>query len=105
MNILQTMTKLREQYRDQTRDPDRGRTWTADLILADYYSRFVTKYPFDFVIGSVHVVHGDRSRRPKSCLKEKLMTEVYKDDLLRRRLEDIRHFQDFDVLWDIWIMW
>lgn len=70
--------------------------------LAEYYSRFVPKYPFDMVIGSVHSVQGV-DRRPKSCLKERTDAQVYRMTF-EESLEDIRHFHDF-VLWDIWIMW
>lgn len=52
-----TMTRLREQYRDQI-EVRIGVELGLRPHLAEYYSRFVPKYPFDMVIGSVHSVHG-----------------------------------------------
>ena len=66
-----TMTRLREQYRDQI-EVWIGVELGLDTHLAEYYSRFVPKYPFDMVIGSV-LRFTVQTRRPKSCLKERLM--------------------------------
>ena len=64
-----TMTRLREQYRDQI-EVRIGVELGLRPHLAEYYSRFVPKYPF---------------------------AQVYRMTF-EESLEDIRHFYDFDVM-------
>lgn len=90
-----TMTRLREQYRDQIE------VWIGVELglrphLAEYYSRFVPKYPFDMVIGSVHSVHGVDPASEK-LFEGKTDAQVYRMTF-EESLEDIRHFHDFDVM-------
>ncbi len=64
--------------------------------LGDYYRSFVRKYPFDFVIGSVHSI---RSMDPAAgqLFTGRSDEEVYRLTF-EEMLSDIRLFEDFDVL-------
>ena len=68
--------------------------------LGEFYHEFVAKYPFDFVIGSLHsvrrkdVVYGMR-HDPEF---QKLTDEEFYRITLEEMLEDVRKNQDFDVL-------
>lgn len=52
---FRTLRPLQEKYRDQI-DVRIGVELGLRPYLGDYYREFVSRYPFDFVIGSVHNV-------------------------------------------------
>lgn len=64
--------------------------------LGDYYRAFTAKYPFDFVIGSVHSVQSTDPAAGK-LFEKNTDEEVYRLTF-QETLEDIKNFQDFDVL-------
>lgn len=64
--------------------------------LGDYYREFVSAHPFDFVIGSVHCVGGFDPATGK-LFEGRTDEEAYRA-AFAETLEDIRAFQDFDVL-------
>ena len=64
--------------------------------LASYYAEFVKKYPFDFVIGSVHSIK-------KSDIAAGHLLKIHTDEevyrmTLEEMLEDVRIDDSFDVL-------
>lgn len=63
--------------------------------LGDYYREFVKKYPFDFIIGSIHCAEGS-DIAIKKIFRNRTDEEVYKI-VFKEMLEDIRVFDDFDV--------
>lgn len=92
---FKTMVKLQETYRDRI-NIRIGVELGLQPHLAEYYTEFVPKYPFDLVIGSVHSVHGMDPAAEK-LFDGRSDAEVYRMTFLES-LEDIRHFHDFDVM-------
>ena len=64
--------------------------------LAPFYQEFVEKYPFDFVIGSVHSIWR-RDIAAGSVFEGRTDEEVYRATL-EETLEDVRLHESFDVL-------
>lgn len=64
--------------------------------LGAYYKELVNKYPFDFVIGSVHVVHG-ADPYYREMFQDKTDEEAYRETF-QATLEDLAAVEDFDVL-------
>ena len=89
------LSPLSEKYKDQI-DVRIGVELGFQPHLGAYYHTFVEKYPFDFVIGSVHfaggydIAHGE-------LFEEHSDEEVYRL-ILEESLEDIKVMDDFDVL-------
>ena len=63
--------------------------------LGGYYREFIKKYPFDFVIGSVHVIGSTDSAAGKLFIGR---SDEEDTALLWKTLTDIREFDGFDVL-------
>lgn len=96
---FRAMIPLREKYRGRI-DVRIGVELGMQPHLAEFYNQFVRRYPFDFVIGSLHsilgkdVVYGmqhdeDFQRRPDE--------EIYRI-ALEEMLEDVKSHEEFDVL-------
>lgn len=64
--------------------------------LGEYYKELVNKYPFDFVIGSVHVVHGSDPYY-QEMFQGRSDEEAYRETF-EATLEDLEAVDDFDVL-------
>ena len=64
--------------------------------LGTRYETLIEKYPFDFVIGSMHLVCG-KTLIPERCLKRRRCTQVYRR-MFCETLECIRKIKCFDVL-------
>lgn len=64
--------------------------------LGEYYHELVQKYPFDFVIGSVHVVHGMDPYYGK-IFEGRQDADVYRETF-EATLENLEAVSDFDVL-------
>lgn len=64
--------------------------------LGEYYRNYVRKAPFDFVIGSVHLIN---SRDPyyKEFFEGRSDAAAYEETFIET-YEDIRNVEDFDVL-------
>lgn len=92
---FRTLRPLQEKYRDQI-DVRIGVELGLRPYLGDYYREFVSRYPFDFVIGSVHSVDSSDPATGK-LFASQTDTEAYRQ-AFAETLEDIRAFQDFDVL-------
>ena len=64
--------------------------------LGQYYKELVNRYPFDFVIGSVHVVNG-KDPYYKEMFQDKSDEEAYAETFAAT-LKDLESVEDFDVL-------
>ncbi len=93
-NYVASVTSMREKY--ASRFPVRlGIELGLQPQLAELHRDILTQYPFDFVIGSSHVVHGAdpyfasfyEGRREEDCYRE------YFESVL----ENIKAFDGFDV--------
>lgn len=94
-DYFRVLTPLKEKYRGQI-DVRIGVELGIQPHLASYYSEFVKKYPFDFVIGSVHSVK-------KSDIAFGTLQKIYTDEEMYRMtfeetLRDIELDSSFDVL-------
>ena len=91
---FQKMTQVRELYKDKI-DIRIGVELGLQPYLGEYYKEFVKKYPFDFVIGSVHSVYGSDVASRK-IFQGRTDEEVYRL-IFEIMAENIRAFDDFDV--------
>ena len=92
---FRTLRPLQEKYRDQI-DVRIGVELGLRPYLGDYYREFVSRYPFDFVIGSVHSVDSSDPATGK-LFASQTDAEAYRQ-AFAETLEDIRAFQDFDAV-------
>lgn len=91
---FEKMTKVRKEYAGRL-DIRIGVELGLQPYLSDYYREFVKKYPFDFIIGSVHSI--DRSDvASRKIFKGKTDEEVYRR-VFTEMAENVRAFDDFDV--------
>lgn len=89
------MSELREKYCG--RIPVRiGAEIGLQPHLREYYRNYVRQKPFDFVIGSVHLI---KSRDPyyKEFFEERSDAAAY-EETFEETYENIRNVEDFDVL-------
>lgn len=92
---FRVMPALQEKYKDKI-DMRIGVEIGLQPYLEPFYHEFVNKYPFDFVIGSVHsirksdIAHGE-------IFEGKTDEEVYRE-VLEEMLEDVKIYEDYDVL-------
>ena len=56
-NYFQRLTQLKEEYQKKL-EVRIGVEIGLQPHLGEYYRNLTEKYPFDFVIGSVHLIHG-----------------------------------------------
>lgn len=92
---FKVMKPLQEKYSDKI-DMRIGVEIGMQPYLEPFYREFVNKYPFDFVIGSVHSIRkSDIAHR--DIFAEFSDEEVYRMTL-EETLEDVRLFNDFDTL-------
>lgn len=89
------MEKLREKYR-RALDLRIGVEIGLQPHLGEYYRAYVRQKPFDFVIGSVHLI-GFRDPYYKEFFEGRSDADAYKETFLET-YEDIRRIEDFDVL-------
>lgn len=92
---FRVMEPLREKYKDRI-DMRIGVEIGMQPYLEPFFKEFVNKYPFDFVIGSVHsVIRSDIAFG--EIFKSHTDEEVYRMTL-EETLEDVQKYEDFDVL-------
>lgn len=94
-SYIPTLEKLKETYKDKI-DVGIGVEIGLQPHLGEWYHSYISSYPFDFVIGSVHVVE-------KMDPYNKTFFEKYTDrEGYRKAFEEtlagIRAISDFDVL-------
>ena len=92
---FRVLPPLKEKYKDQI-EVKIGVEIGMQPYLAPFYREFIKKYPFEFVIGSVHsirkmdIAHGE-------IFEDHTDDEIYRATL-EETLEDVRVYDDFDVL-------
>ncbi|MBS5131671.1 MAG: histidinol-phosphatase HisJ family protein [Lachnospiraceae bacterium] len=92
---FQVLRPLQEKYQGKIR-VNIGVEIGMQPYLAPFYQEFVEKYPFDFVIGSVHSIWR-RDIAAGSVFEGRTDEEVYRATL-EETLEDVRLHESFDVL-------
>lgn len=92
---FEMLLPLQEKYKEHI-DIRIGVELGLQPHLADYYGEFVARYPFDFVIGSVHALQGTDPAYGK-IFQDKSDEEVYRL-AFEETLTDIKAIKDFDVL-------
>ncbi|MBS4982527.1 MAG: histidinol-phosphatase HisJ family protein [Lachnospiraceae bacterium] len=92
---FQTMERLREAYRNVI-DVRIGVELGLQPHLGEYYEQYVGRYPFDFVLGSVHVIQSEDPYYPE-FFEKRTDREAYEAAFLAT-LENIRAVSEFDVL-------
>ena len=90
-----TLRPLQEEYRDRI-DIRIGVELGMQPRLGGFFTEFTKKYPFDFVIGSLHVVDG-ADPALGTVFEGRTDEEVYRQAFVET-LEDIENTPDFDVL-------
>lgn len=94
-DYFQAIGALKEEYAAQI-DVRIGIEIGMQPHLGGYYKRLVNKYPFDFVIGSVHVVHGSDPYY-REMFQNRSDEEAYRETF-QATLEDLEAVDDYDVL-------
>ena len=89
------LNTLREEYADRI-DVRIGIELGLQPHLGKSYQELENKYPFDFVIGSVHVVKGTDPYYGE-IFRENSDEKVYRETF-RETLEDLKNVEAFDVL-------
>lgn len=92
---FQEMRTLRELYKDQI-DIRIGVELGLQPHLGEFYDKYVKGYPFDFVIGSVHVIGGQDPYYPE-FFEGKEDADAYRQTF-EETLINIRRNSEFDVL-------
>ena len=92
---METLLDYRRKYQDRL-DIRMGVELGLQPHLGGLYSEFTRKYPFDFVIGSVHSVQG-KDPAMRTIFEEHSDEEVYRMTF-EEMLEDVQAIKDFDVL-------
>lgn len=92
---FEIMVPLQQKYKDRI-DMRIGVEIGMQPYLEPFYREFVKKYPFDFVIGSVHSIR-------KSDIAFGEIFKGYSDEevyrmTLEETLEDVKIYDDFDTL-------
>jgi len=90
-----SIRKLREKYREKILVLA-GIELGMQEHLVDRYEELLKKYPFDFVIGSQHLVDGSDPYYP-STFDGRTDAQIYRD-YFEEMLKDVRAFRGFDSL-------
>lgn len=94
-NYVQELSRLQEEFADKI-DIRIGIELGLQTHLKEYYQKLVDSYPFDFVIGSIHLVKGkDPYFREK--YGDVTDTELYRD-AFEETLENIKVNPPTDIL-------
>ena len=89
------LTPLKEEYAGRI-DVRIGVEIGLQPHLGEFYKKFANAYPFDFIIGSVHLVHGTDPYY-QEIFQNKTDEEAYRETFIET-LENIKAVDDFDVL-------
>ncbi|WP_122642591.1 histidinol-phosphatase HisJ family protein [Luxibacter massiliensis] len=92
---FKVLGQLKEEYRDKI-DVRIGIEIGLQPHLGAYCKELVNQYPFDFVIGSIHVVHGQDPYYGE-IFEGRTDEEVYRETF-EATLENVEAVHDFDVL-------
>ena len=93
-NYHSSLLQLKEQYKDQL-EIRFGIELGLQPHLANGFSSLLKEYPFDFVIGSSHVLHGEDPYYPR-FFAGRDEAECY-TEYFESILENLNAFSDFDV--------
>lgn len=89
------LSSLKEKYYDRI-DIRIGVELGLQSYLGEYYKKITEAWPFDFIIGSVHIIESSDPVSGK-LFENRTDEEAYRIAFLET-LEDIRTCQEFDVL-------
>lgn len=89
------LTALREEYRGRM-DVRIGVEIGLQTHLGEYYTEYLEKYPFDFVIGSLHLLNRQDPYYGE-LFQDRADEEIYRE-YFASILENIQSFSDFDVV-------
>lgn len=92
---MKELTVLKEVYQNKI-DIRIGLEIGLQPHLGKYYHDLISRYPFDFVIGSVHVIKGDDPYY-RGMFQHQTDEEVYRTTF-EETLKDLDAIPDFDVL-------
>lgn len=92
---FQVLREIKKEYADRL-DLRIGVELGLQPHLGERYRRLTEKYPFDFVIGSLHVIHG-MDPYDGIIFEGRSDAEVYRE-AFQATLENLEHVTDFDVL-------
>ena len=92
---FQTWRNLQDEYHDKI-DISIGVELGLQTLQKEFNESFVQKYPFDFVIGSIHQIQGKDPYYPE-FFADKTDSEAY-DMMLDETIRNIEVMKDFDVL-------
>jgi len=92
---FKVLVPLREKYRGQI-DVRIGVELGMQPYLAPFYTEFVKKYPFEFVIGSVHSIRKTDIAAGK--IFEGRTDEQAYHMIMEEMLEDVKSYDNFDTL-------
>lgn len=95
-SYYQTITSLKEEFKNQIIIK-----WGIEMGLdCNYESEITTmidSYPFDFVIGSLHVIQNTEFYEPADFFKEKTKQQAHRD-FFKETLKCVKTFDCFNVL-------
>ena len=94
-DYFKVFNNLREIYRGRI-DIYIGVEIGLQPDLGPYYQKYIKRYPFDFVIGSVHLI-GQKDPYEPEFFDGRSDEDAYRETFVET-LEDIKNYQDFDVL-------
>lgn len=92
---FRVMEKMQQEYQGKI-DIRIGIEIGLQPHLAQYYKDLINRHPFDFVIGSVHVVHG-QDPYYRAIFENRRDEDVYRETF-ETTVENLRSIDDFDVL-------
>jgi len=92
---FEKMQALQAQYRDQI-DINIGVELGLQPHLAERHHEYVNQYPFDFIIGSLHIVDGKDPYYPE-VFKGKEDSKVYRA-YFEQFLENLKAFSEFQTV-------
>lgn len=92
---IPTLQSLQEKYRDQI-EVLIGMEFGLQPEFGEYARQLAEKYPFDFIIGSLHIIDGYDPYYGK-CFEDKTDEEGYRR-AFELTLESIRNISDYDSL-------
>ena len=92
---IEELKRLQEAYKDKI-DLRIGVEIGLQPHLGDFYREYAKKYPFDFIIGSVHAVDG-KDPYIGELFPGRIDEEVYQQTF-ETTLDCIKNISDFDVL-------
>ncbi len=93
-NYWDTMSQLKEEYKDRI-DIRIGIELGLQVHLKDYFAGLLSKYPFDFVIGSTHFINRKDPAYPY-FFENRDEHEAYLQ-YFSVTLDNVKHLDDYDV--------